>query len=91
MKERYSFSQTNCQGVITFETPYKRSFQFYILKAAYYSGNTIINPPSCAVHKCTYFRMFTCIKDKVITCDCEKNQGTTKEKRSISELRFSNL
>jgi hypothetical protein len=67
----------------------KRSFQFYILKAAYYSGNTIINPPSCAVHNYIYFRMFTCIKDKVIPC--EKNQGTTKEKRSISELRFSNL
>jgi hypothetical protein len=46
----------------------KRSFQFYILKAAYYSGNTIINPSSCAVHmhNYIYFRIFSCMEDEVI-------------------------
>jgi hypothetical protein len=46
----------------------KRSFQFYILKAAYYSENTIINPSSCAVHmhNYIYFRIFSCIEDEVI-------------------------
>ncbi len=59
----------------------KRSFQFYILKAAYYSGNTINNPSSCAVHNYIYFRIFSCIEDEMIPVGKIKGLG---KRRGVS-------